>query len=327
MDYTRFVALRGPMHDELEAQLERARRRPNDLSYDELETLAVRYRQVLHDHSLASARFPGTAAAARLRRLVLEATHWLHRDAGERLPSLRRFVTTDFPRAMTAAAPAIGVAAALFVVSALLGFAVVAVDPALAGLFLGEEAIDGLHRGTLWTDSIFAAAPAALLSGAIARNNLTVALTAFGGGALAGLGALYVASLNGVMLGSVLALVERFGLGGALLEFIAAHGPLEITLILVSAGAGLHLGRALVAADDRPRAAALRVAGREALLVLFGSLPWILLLGFVEGFVSPSNAVGWRAKLLLGLLLEAAFVLWATAPWLRALPSAEDGAA
>ena len=103
-------------------------------------------------------------------------------------------------------------------------------------------------------------------------------------------------------------------MAGDLLRFIAAHGILELTLILVCAAAGLSLGRALVAAGDRPRAEALRDAGRDALAVLLGCLPWFVVLALVETFVSPAPALPFAVKLVLGLALEGAFLALALHP-------------
>ncbi|MEO1367128.1 MAG: stage II sporulation protein M, partial [Acidobacteriota bacterium] len=254
--------------------------------------------------------FPGTAAARRLRRGVLEGTHFLQRDSGDRLPSLRRCLVSTFPRTFRALLPVVGVVTWLFTLAALLGFSLTAVDPTMATLFLPAESIAGLARGELWTDSIFAVTPNAAASARIATNNLSVAITAWAGGAVAGLGAIYVVLVNGIMLGSVIAMTERYSMAGSLLDFIAAHGPLEITMILVSAAAGLHMGRALVFAGDLPRARALAKAGRESLVILAGCLPFILILGFVEGFISPSRTPI-AAKAALGWLLEGLFLLWA----------------
>ncbi len=69
---------------------------------------------------------------------------------------------------------------------------------------------------------------------------------------------------------------------------------------MISAGAGLHIGRELIFAGDLPRAERLRVAGRESLVVLLGCVPFILLLGVVEGFVSPSD-LPFPYKLAIGV--------------------------
>lgn len=311
MDYRRFEQLRAPALAELETRLDRAAERPADVGFEELEELAVLYRQVLHDASFAAVRFPDTSLARRLRRAALRANRWLRREGRSRLPSPWSFVTEVFPATFQRLLPQVGIAGALFALAAFFGFAIAAVEPAAASLFLPAAALDGLTRGELWTDSVFAMAPSGVISSQIATNNLSVAITAWAGGALAGLGSLWISLLNGVMLGSVLAATAHYSMMSELLEFVAAHGPLEISLILVSAGAGLHLGTAWVRATDAPRTEVLARAGRDSLVVVLGCLPWILLLGFVEGFVSPSASVPLAVKVAVGLALEILFLLWA----------------
>ena len=117
---------------------------------------------------------------------------------------------------------------------------------------------------------------------------------------LAGLVPLYVILLNGLMLGALLGVTLHYSMAGPLLVFISAHGLLELTLILVSAAAGLAVGRALVAADDRPRAVAVRRAATESLAVLLGCLPWFVILALVEVFVSPFAGGARRRQADLG---------------------------
>ena len=50
MDYARFVALRRPLWESFERDATAARR-SRDLTYSEVEELALRYRQVLQDHA------------------------------------------------------------------------------------------------------------------------------------------------------------------------------------------------------------------------------------------------------------------------------------
>jgi uncharacterized membrane protein SpoIIM required for sporulation len=129
--------------------------------------------------------------------------------------------------------------------------------------------------------------------------------------------------VNGLLLGALFGLTAHYSMAGELGGFVAAHGPLEITIILVSAAAGLGVARAMVAAGDRPRGEALRQAGRTALAVLLGVLPWLGLLGVVETWVSPSPEVPVAAKAALGLTLLALFWVAALNPFLGP-PRQED---
>jgi uncharacterized membrane protein SpoIIM required for sporulation len=308
MDYARFVRLRRPVWEAFEARLAETRGGLRQTGYAALEDMALRYRQVLHDHALAGARFPGTAAARRLQSLALEGTRRLTGEGRSGPLGPRAFFGRTFPLAFQRQLGATGVAVALFLLAAVWGLVMAALRPALGLALLGPEAVRGLEEGRLWTESLVTTMPPSLSSSGIATNNMSVALTAWSGGILAGLVPLYIVLLNGLMLGATVGVTMHYSMAGSLLEFVCAHGFLELTLILVSAAAGLSVGRALVAAGDRPRALAVREASRDSLAVLLGCIPWFVLLALVEVFVSPSPEIPAAVKLTVGLALEGAFL-------------------
>jgi uncharacterized membrane protein SpoIIM required for sporulation len=323
MDYGRFLRLRRPLWEEFGRRLERlrgvpARRRgqrgPAAASYDEVERLAFAYRQVLHDHALAATRFPGTGAARQLAALALEGTHRLTLRRS-RWRGLRHFALHAFPAAFHRQLGLLALATSVFGAACLLGLALSAVQPGLGKMLLGPRAIEGLADGRLWTESLTTTVPPAVASSGIATNNLSVALLAWSGGVLAGIVPLYVLILNGLMLGGVLGITLRYSMAGELLSFVAAHGPLELTLVMVAAAAGLSLGRALVSAGDRPRSEAMREAGNDSLQVVLGCLPWFVVLAIVEARISPDPAIPVALKVALGLGLELLFFGAALAPY------------
>ena len=315
MDYPRFVGRRSALWDEFEKGLRRVESKQALPSHEEVEGLAIRYRQVLHDHSVAAARFAGTGAARRLRQLAFEGTRALYREEPAR-GGLGHFAFRTFPRAFRAHVPYLAVAVSLFSVAVSLGVTLSFVEPGVGAVFLGPGAVSGLREGRLWTEALVTTVPPAVSSSGIATNNISVALTGWAGGALAGLGALYVVLLNGFMLGAIVGTTAHYGLAGRLLEFISAHGPLEITLILVTASGGLALGHALIAADDRPRRIALAEAARTALFLLLGCVPWFVVLGIVEALLSPAPGIPPLLKVAVGLALEAVFLVVAWNPLL-----------
>jgi uncharacterized membrane protein SpoIIM required for sporulation len=314
VDYQGFLRLRTPVWERFEASLDAARKDPRRLRYDDLEALALGYRQVMQDHALVATRFPGTGAARRLRRLALQGTHALQFDTQDHLPGLGEFFGRRFPLAFRAHAVHLAAAVALFTTALVFGAVLVIVQPGAGTALLGPEAVDGLRRGHLWTESLVSTVPPSVSSSGIATNNMSVAIAGWAGGAVLGLGSLYVILFNGFLLGALLATTLHYGLAGDLLAFVSAHGPLEITLILTTAAGGLALGQALVAAEDVPRRIVVARASREALVLLVGCLPWFVLLGIVEAVLSPAPTVPTLFKVALGLGLEAAFLLLAWNP-------------
>lgn len=315
MRYERFVELRRDAWEAFErglAQLAQRRR----LSFSELEMLAAEYRRILQDHAVVSARYPGTRAARKVQHLVLTGNRLLSRAApppplGRRLA---RLLLEQFPATFRRHLSLVLLSLLLFAGAALVGAGITARQPAVGRLLLGPEALSELRDGQLWTDSITTTVPGSIASASIATNNLSVALTACAGGALAGLGSLYILLLNGAFLGAVFAITAHYSLGGGLFEFVAAHGPLELFLIVVCASAGLVLAQGLVVAGDTSHGDRLRRAGREVLVLLAGVLPWFVVLALVESFVSPDPTVPAALKTGIGLVLLAAFLATALRP-------------
>lgn len=308
MEYGPWVETRRPLWDEVEARIGAALKRGDRMSFDDLEALALAYRRVLHDAAVARARFPGSAAARRLERLGIRGAYVLQGDLNPERFTFRRFYARTFPRACRSMLPHLRLVMALFLVAALFAALAALGSPALGLRLLGPARFEALREGKLWTESLVTAAPPGAAASGIATNNMSVALVAWAGGTLAGLGPIYAAVVNGALLGGLLGVTYHFGMAGALLGFVLSHGPLEIFLVLMSSGAGLYLAQGIVAATDRPRARLLREHAAISTVVVVGSLPWFLLLGLVEAFVSPQPALPPAFKAALGLVLLATYL-------------------
>jgi uncharacterized membrane protein SpoIIM required for sporulation len=311
-DYAHFVTTRGPDWAALEAALARAHKHGlRALSYAEVEALVAGHQAVVGDLAWAQVAFPGTALVGRLGRLAAGGHALLVRPGGPAAGRLRAWVVSGHARDVRAAAAELAIAAATMLAGGLFGAVLVSAQPDAVGLFLGDDALAGLRRGEVWTDGVEAGLD---LSAFIGTNNAGVGLRAWAGGLLLGLGSLFVLLFNGAMLGAVVVEVARHGLGHRLLDWVAAHGPLELSLIAVCGGAGLVLGRGLVDPRGASRAETLRAAARQSLSVALGTVPWFAVLGVVEGLVSPRDDLPLAAKAGLGALLWLVYAAWVARP-------------
>lgn len=276
-----------------------------------LQELGGLYRQVSADLAHVQTFFRRDPLLTSLNALVVRAHEVVYGRRRTGLGAVRRFFVSTFPDAFRRRLPATRAAAVVFLVFAASGLGLSVVDESAARLFLTPEMVEGLRGGTLWTDQgagLFGVAPASVVSHAIISNNVTVTLMLYASGLTLGLGTVYLVALNGLMLGTIVGTTARYGLAARLLEFIAAHGPLELTVIVVAGGAGMAIGGSLVAPGPLRRIDALKDASRDALALVGGGVPALIAAGIVEGFVSPSPDVPWLAKLALGLLLWLAFM-------------------
>ena len=259
----------------------------------ELRTFGRLYRGVTAD--LARARTYGAPASVlrSLERWAGAGHNLLYRVTGESIVSVRRWITSGFPRAVRVHHRPILLASLLLFGSMGVSFGLVRSNPVLARYMTSSgmlERAESTPRGDI--DAAYVDIPGTLMplaSTGLITNNVQVALLAFAGGVLAGSLTVLLLVFNGVHLGTVLGLYANEGLLSVILAFVFPHGFMELTAICLAGGAGLWLGSAVVVPGRLTRRAALQKRGREALSLLAGVVGMLVIAGIVEGFYSPSG--------------------------------------
>ncbi|HEY0880494.1 MAG TPA: stage II sporulation protein M, partial [Archangium sp.] len=256
----------------------------------------------------AQAAYAGTDVVRFLNQLCARAYASIYRPRASRFESLQVFYRTTFPRLVRETLPSTKVSAALLLFGVVLGALTVAIHPDGARLLVPANLRQIISRGEIWTDSVLGPATPSEVAVRIFVNTVGVMIAAFGLGLTAALGTLFVILSNGVSVGAIVAACFQNGVGWNILTFMAAHGPVELSLICISGGAGLHLGRALVEPGERSRAVALRAHAQVAVQLILGCAPIMVAIGIVEGFVSPGPYFPWPLKLAVGA--ATGFGLW-----------------
>ena len=311
-DYTAFQQARQPAWKRLATLLDQADRDLKSFDYQTLEDLARLHREVLGDYAWARSHFPGTEVDKQLRALCFRG----HRRLAARLEPLSRriwrFYVQDYPQVFRNALPDTQIAGLLFLMATLLGSVITTTNPEFSAMFIGTEQLAGLRDGVIWTDELDGVA-SSFLSSSIWTNNVGVAITTWAGGALFGLLTLFVLLHNGLMFGSILSICAQTGMTDRLFAFISAHGPLELFLIVVASGAGLHMAASQLRHHGR-RLEAFAEAARRSALLMVGTAPWLIGLGFVEGYISPISTLPTSWKLALGVMLVVLFGAYVNRP-------------
>ncbi len=138
-------------------------------------------------------------------------------------------------------------------------------------------------------DTGMTTAQSAAFSSTVMTNNIQVTIVAFAAGIALGLGTALVVAYNGLVLGAVAGGAIGNGNGLAFAEFVTAHGIIELSCVVVAATAGLRVGYAIVAPGPRTRGAALVAEARPAVMIVLGTIPWVILAGIIEGFVTRAG--------------------------------------
>src|SRR5437016_4656948 len=96
------------------------------------------------------------------------------------------------------------------------------------------------------------------------------------------------------------------------LSLVAPHGVLELSVIAVSGAAGFSVGWSLIDPGRRSRRAALGLGARRGAEIVLGTMPWFVLAGLVEGFVTPTS-LPLAGAVAVGLLVAAPY--WTLVFW------------
>lgn len=264
--------------------------------------LGALYRAAAADLALARRGHPGDPIVPRLESLVARARQAVYADEPRRGSLRTFFARTYWVRVRERPVPL------------LLALALVLVPAAItAGWALGDPGaavglVPGQFRGAVEPvgDTGMTAAQSAGFSGAVMTNNIQVTFLAFATGILLGLGTAFVVAYNGAILGAVAGGAIANGNAAGFAEFVMAHGIIELSCIAVAAAAGLRMGYAIVAPGPRPRMRALAEEARSAIVIVLGTVPWVILAGLIEGFVTRAG-FGLVPGIVLGVAVGAIY--------------------
>ncbi|MDT7829998.1 stage II sporulation protein M [Pricia sp. S334] len=120
----------------------------------------------------------------------------------------------------------------------------------------------------------------------ITINNIRVALMAFAYGILLGIGTLYIMMRNGIMLGSFQYFFHEKDLLWESVRTIWIHGTIEISVIIIAGCAGLVLANGLLFPGTYTRLESFKRGVKNGLKIMLATVPFFILAGFLEGFVT-----------------------------------------
>jgi uncharacterized membrane protein SpoIIM required for sporulation len=304
----RFLEEREPGWTGLEELLRQAGAKPERLGPERLRRLGSLYRAAAADLAFARRAYPHDPVTRRLERLVLDARQAVYADAGPRR-SLRWFLSRGYWQRVRERPWAL--AAALLMLFGPMALAAVwAIDDPAAAIGVVPAEFQGAADPGGGTRSLSGGDQAAL-SSEIFTNNIRVTFLAIAGGILAGLGTAAVTIFNGGFIGAIVGLTIENGSSSDLLRLILPHGVLELTCIAIAASAGLRIGWALVDPGTLTRGQSLRREARPAMELVLGTMPWLVLAGLVEGFVTGD--LGLPGAIVVGGGLGALY--WGLVAW------------
>lgn len=266
----------------------------SQLQASQVSTFVAQYREISTDYARLRTASRGRPADASffLSRLVGRAHSIVYRQRGDVVHQAIEYVFTTVPAEIRRSWRPIVLAACLLFGPAVASYLVLVTHPRLTYTVLPDEmmsraklAASREKRGEGYVTIEREARPIA--ASQIITNNVQVTYVSFAAGITLGIGTIYALVVNGVMLGSVLAVFSLYHVLRVVLAFILPHGVLELTAICFGAGGGLLIAAGILLPGTRTRREALVENGKRAIALVTGASVLLVVAGSIEGLISP----------------------------------------
>ncbi|MEH2027381.1 stage II sporulation protein M [Nostoc sp.] len=311
MNIQRWIARREPNWQRLDALLRQIEKKGlKSLRAAEIRELASLYRSVAADLARARTQEIGNTLIQSLQSLTTRAYTQIYQGSRrQEWQAIQEFYRWGLPSVVQKAFLYIAAATALFLLGALVAWWYSWQNPSFMALIVPESLITKVRdEHKLWMGSIVGVEP--LASSGITINNLSVSFGAVAGGMAAGAYTAYLMVFNGLLIGAVGTLVGQNNLAYPFWAFVFPHGSLELPAIFFAGGAGFLLARAILFPGKYRRGDALKFYGFQAVQLVFGIVPMLIIAGAIEGFFSPNPNVPDAIKYLAGIGLFILLVLY-----------------
>jgi len=259
-----------------------------------IQRFAALYRAACADLALADAYQLPPATVNYLHQLVARAHNQLYRSRTFDFRAWMRELFVEVPQRLFNDV-CLRLAFVLFwgfFLAAMYLSSVASPVPQFPRKLVGNETLDRIQQ--MYADPIGTQGSATggegLMAGYYINHNTSIGLRCFAAGLLFGVGGLFTTVFNAIFLGSIFGYMTRVPQQENFFHFVTAHGPFELTAIVLSAGAGMRLGFSLVDTGGLTRRDSLVKAGREAMPTMGAAIVLFALAALIEGFLSPSSA-------------------------------------
>lgn len=273
--------------------------------------LADLYLEISDDLNYARTFFPQGKTLSYLNHLASQYHRKIYQDKKVGIKGILDFYAKDFPGMFYKYLPQLGISVLVFGLFVLMGAYSAQTDISFVRSILGDAYVNQTLANIESGDpmAVYKKMNQLDMFLGITVNNIRVAVTAFVAGIFLGIGTLLVLMYNGVMLGSFQYFFYSQGLLWDSARTIWIHGTIEISVIVLAGCAGLVLGNGILFPGTFTRFYSFRRGMKDGLKILLSTLPFFVIAGFLESFVTRITQMpdGLSVFIILGSLALIVF--------------------
>jgi len=277
----------------------------------ELPTL---YAALCQHHAIAVGRGYSHNLTHRLHALIHRGHQQLYRYRGNWLQNSYRFLAGGFPIAIRREWRVVSLSALLFFGPFFIFMALCSWNTDMTDLILGSSERRAME--SMYDPSATSIRPEGhkdsssfLMFGYYVYNNVSIGFRMYAGGIFFGIGSVFFAVYNGIVIGAVSGHLTGIGYGVTFWSFVPGHSAPELLGLVISGAAGLMLGRALISPGQRSRLIALKEEAQASIPLVIGAALMIAFAAIIEGYWSPRD-LSLEIKVIVGLVVWAVFLAY-----------------
>ena len=265
------------------------------------DKLAEVFIQVTDDLSFSRTQYPESRTTKYLNALAGKIHLEIYKNKREDKNRFVMFWKEQVPAVMYEVRKPLFYAFVIFIVAGIMGAVSTAHDESFVRLILGDGyvnmTLENIRKGN--PTQVYSSQGAVDMFFFITRNNILVAFKIFVYGVFASLGTGLFLFYNGLMVGTFAAFFYQESQLSQALPVIMLHGTIELSSIVVAAAAGFTMGNSILFPGTYSRLASFKMGASKGLKIVTGLIPFFVLAGFIESFITRYAFMHWSLKLLI----------------------------
>jgi len=262
------------------------------------DKLAELFIQITDDLSFSRTQYPNSRTTQYLNSLASKIHGEIYKNKKEDKNRFILFWKEELPAVMFTVQKQLFYAFVIFIIAGAIGAVSAAYDDTFVRLILGDSyvnmTLENIKNGN--PTKVYSSSSEIEMFFLITRNNILVSFMIFIYGVFASLGTGLYLFYNALMVGTFIMFFYNENQLAQGLPVILLHGTIELTSIVIAAAAGFVMGNSILFPGTYSRLASFKVGAMKGLKITMGLVPFFIMAGFIESFITRYAFMHWSIK-------------------------------
>jgi len=275
------------------------------------DTLAELFIQVTDDLAFSRTQYPSSRTTQYLNSLAAKVHLEIYKNKREEKNRFVTFWKYEVPKAVYESQKQLLYAFLIFITAAIVGAISAAKDATFTRLIMGDSyvnmTLENIKNGN--PTGVYGNQSEIMMFLMITFNNIMVSFYTFVWGLAASIGSGYFLFRNGIMVGTFIMFFQQENQLAQAFPVIMLHGTIELSSIVIAGAAGFVVGNSIIFPQTYSRLDSLKMGASKGLRIVVGLVPFFIIAGFIESFVTRYAFMPWIIKTTI-IALSAALMIY-----------------